>query len=177
MITGGGYHRFIGNSGILHGLIHHVIEDLAAEYLGDGTFDGVFLENLHGVRGLAGVRADRLHRLVDQAGRPVDDGFEGEGADGHFRELGAYQTEVADGVPEGSALLGVMRGGFQFVLGGAQTGSAQRKASHVENIEGDDMATADFVQQIFAGHAAVLERKWAWWSCRANPSSFPRRRE
>src|SRR5207302_4300751 len=58
---------------------------------------------------------------------------------------------------ESRALFGVTRGGLEFGFGETQAGGAERKAADVENVEGNDVTTADFVQQVFARHVAILE--------------------
>src|SRR5947209_12565842 len=141
----------------LHRFVHGVVEDFTAEYFRDGTFDGVFLEHLHRVRGLVPAGSAGLHGLIDGARRSIDHGFQSEGPNGDLRELSPYQPEVADGMAESRALLGVARGGFELVFGKPQAGGAERKPADIEDVEGDDMSTADFVQQVFAGHLAILE--------------------
>ena len=88
----------------------------------------------------------------------VDHGLEREGANGHLRQLGANQAEIADGLAEGDALLGVFRGDFEHAFGAADAGGAQGEAADVQNVEGHDVAAADFMQQIFLGHLAILEK-------------------
>src|SRR5207245_10014339 len=48
-------------------------------------------------------------------------------------------------------------GGFELVFGKPRAGGAERKPADIEDVEGDDMSAADFVQQVFAGHLAILE--------------------
>src|SRR4029077_13509973 len=110
----------------LHGFIHRVIEDLAAKYLGDGTLDGVFLEHLHRIRGFVSASSAGLHSLIDGPGSPIDHRFERERANGDFRKLGSYESEIADGMPESGALFGVARRGREFALAKTETRSAQR---------------------------------------------------
>ena len=142
----------------LHGFVHGVIEDFATEHFSDGTFDGVFLENLHRVRALVPAGRIGLHGLINDPRRAIDHGLQGKSPNGDLRELGPHQAEVADGMAESRALLGVMCGGFELVFREAEAGGAERETADIENVEGDDVATADIVQQVFARHVAILEK-------------------
>ena len=145
----------------LHGLIDNVIEHFAAENFGDGTFDSVLLEDLHGVRGFIRAIAARLLGLIDQSRGSIDHGFQSKGTNGHLRKLGPHQTEIADGMPESGTLFGITRGGFELFFGETEAGSAQRKTAGIEDIERDDMAAANLVQQVFAGHVTILKENWS----------------
>ncbi len=53
---------------------------------------------------------------------------------------------------------GVARSRAEHFLRAAEAGSAERESADIQNIEGDDVAAADFMQQIFLGHQAILKK-------------------
>ena len=97
----------------LHGFIHHEIEQFRAVYLADGTFDGVFLEHFHGLLRFVRAVAGRGDGAIHESGRAVNHGLDRKNANGHLGQLFADQAEIADGLAEGEAFLGVFRGDFQ----------------------------------------------------------------
>jgi len=56
----------------------------------------------------------------------------------------ADEAEVGDGLAEGLALFGVFDGGGDDALAAAGAGRAEFEAADVEDVEGDDVAAADF---------------------------------
>ena len=74
------------------------------------------------------------------------------------------------GFAEGFAFFGIFCRGRENVFRAADARSAQREAAGVQNVERDDVAAADFVQEIFFRHFAIFHEDRAWWSCRESPS-------
>src|SRR5262249_9176674 len=131
------------------------IEHFAAVHLGGGAFDGVFLQDLHQVHRFIACPS-RDHGL-DVACAAVDHRLNGKNLDGHFGQFFAHESEIADGLAERFAFAGVFGGGQEHVLGAADAAGAKGKAPSIEDVEGNDVATADFVQQVFLGNFAVFE--------------------
>ncbi len=101
----------------------------------------------------------------DHAGGAIDFGFDGVDLDGHFAELGFDEAEIAEAFAERGAFLGIFRGGFQNFLGAADAVGAEAEAAGIERVEGDDVAAAGFVQEIFLRDRGIFEKDRAWWSC------------
>ena len=141
----------------LHRLVHHEIEHFAAIDLGDGAFDGVFLEDLHGALGLVATAGSGGHGGFDNAGRAVNHGIDGEDSHGHFGKLFLHQTKFADLLAEGLALFRVFRGGHKHILGTAEAGRTESEAPRIEHVEGDNVAAAHFVEQVFLRHFAIFQ--------------------
>src|SRR5690349_13749756 len=58
---------------------------------------------------------------------------------------------------ESRAIFGVTCGGFELTLRETEAGGAQRKPADIQNVERHDVSAADFVQQVFFRHLAILE--------------------
>ncbi len=80
---------------------------------------------------------------------------------GHVGDFFADQSKVGDDFVERLPLLGVSNGVVERDASAAHAHGAQLEAADVENIEGDDVALADFAQQIFDRNLAVIENDGA----------------
>src|SRR5208337_4189241 len=67
------------------------------------------------------------------------------------------RTELGDRRTKRLALLGVLQTDCENVFRGANPRRTQLQASDIENVECDDVAAADFTQQVFHGHGHVIE--------------------
>ena len=79
----------------------------------------------------------------------------------HVGDLFAHQAEVGDHFAESLALLGVADGVFQRNARAAHAHGAQLEAADVQNVEGDDVALADFAEQVFHRHLAIVQNQRA----------------
>ena len=79
----------------------------------------------------------------------------------HVRDLLAHQSEIGDDFVERLPLLGIADGIFKRDPASAHAHCAQLEAADVQDVEGDQMTLADFAQQIFNGHFAVVQNDWA----------------
>ena len=103
------------------------------------------------------IDIDALQRRIQQAGRAINDAFAHEHADGHLAQFVFDRAEVADRLSKLGALVGVLHGIRDDVLGAAHCGRAELEAADVENIERDLVPFAGFAQQIFNGHTGVFQ--------------------
>src|SRR5204863_5929755 len=76
---------------------------------------------------------------------------------GHGRELLANQAEISDGLAERFALLGVFNCILQRSARAAHAPGAQLEAAKIQDIESDDVAFADFSEQVIGWYFAVVQ--------------------
>ena len=112
-------------------------------------------KNFHGVGDLVAGRCG--HHGFDVAGAAVYHRFDRENLNGHLRQFFFHQPEIANLLAESFALLGVFRGGHQHVFRAAYAAGAQRKAAGVQDVESNDVAAPDFVQQVLLGHPTIFQ--------------------
>ena len=142
----------------LDGFVHHVVDHLRAPDFEDRTFDRVLLDRL--ARFFGGIGAGLVHfveRDVHHAHGAIDQRLADIDQRRHVRHLFAHQAEVGDHLAERLALLGISNGILQREPRAAHAHRAQLEASHVQDVESDDVALADFTQQIFHRNLAVVE--------------------
>ena len=97
-------------------------------------------------------------RGINQPGGAIEHGLGDVGEDRHLGQLVLDQAEVGDGLAKSLALLGVANRFSQSVLPSPDGGGGQLEAPGVEDIEGDDVAAAHFMQQVFRRDLGVVEK-------------------
>ena len=142
----------------LDDLIDHVGQRLGAVDLGDGALGGVFLDPLLVLLIIiVNTFFDGGQFVVEQTGKAVDEGFGGKKFGLEVGDFFADSAEFADLNAKLLAFVGVLDADFQGVFSGAGDGRAKFEASDIEDIEGDFVPLADFAQNVFYRHLAVIE--------------------
>ena len=111
------------------------------------AYSSIALQHLLG--GIAGRFVDLAESGVHHAYGAIDERFAHIEERRHVGDFFANQAEVGDDFVERLALLGVADRVLQRNAATAHAHRAELEAAHVQNVESDDVAFADFAEQIF----------------------------
>ncbi len=133
----------------LDGFVGHEAQCLRAENLGERAFHGELFDR--------GEQRPLLHQILDVAHDAVGHRLIDEHARGHLRQFVLDQPELANRLPERLALAGVAKRMRKSFLAFPVGEHRELEAAQVENVEGDDVASADLAQYVLHRYMDVVQ--------------------